>query len=396
MKSSVVILGCLLLSSLAHAGKESSGGGNASCAEFADIAGMIVGGLKSLGQAKVSAINPKVKITDLNNVYERLRCIPVNTLDRQARSYPREGRTDLLVKEWRRLSDEKKQRLVAHELAVLARYEVDGQYNISDDITYLADAQSDAIFELPRCTEIDQKSFAVGSKCITADSVEHIGQSIFESVKIDETHAGWKDPKGNIWTESLGLTDSATQAKELCQAIGGSLPTGKDYYSAEHVLLSQVLPDLKGEKAFTWTSDDDAQYNIQYVFFSSSLFGARLARAEHGSKYSVHCLIQDNGINDALKAKTLAMVSKSQTLSYVMSNSLAEPKPTISIAVSSLDLNSIRCDHGNDGESAYSYCVIPVQRSSACALKMKAVEFDYDSQGSFKFVVQPETNCIRF
>lgn len=278
---------------------------------------------------------------------------------------------------------------------MLARYEVDGQYNISDDIAYLADADSDSIFEFPRCEELGKTIPETGSKCIASDLVSHKSQSVFERVKIDESHSGWKDPEENIWSDSLGLTGSPVEAQKLCNEIGGTLPTGREYYTANYRHdLPKAFSDLNGEKTLAWTAD--TQDGKAQVFFNSSLFGSTSLEAVRGSKYAIHCLIQEDTINAALRAKTLAIVSKSDTLTYVISNRLSEPKPNANIPVSSLDLNSVRCDHGQDGERAYSYCVIPVQNSSRCKLQTRAVEFDFDSQGQFKFVIQPETNCVRF
>ncbi|MFL5812783.1 MAG: hypothetical protein ACJ763_04345 [Bdellovibrionia bacterium] len=134
-----------LLVSPAHAGPRSGGGGDARCLEYANLMGEIVKTLALAGQDKINAINPLVRLDDLIQVKRNLRCLPVVQLDRQARSNPATGQTDLLVNEWEKLDLNQKLGLTAHEMSVLAGYENDGEYYISEDLVKIARTNSQAI-----------------------------------------------------------------------------------------------------------------------------------------------------------------------------------------------------------------------------------------------------------
>jgi hypothetical protein len=140
----LTLFGSLLMSS-AYAGPRSGGGGDFRCAEYADLADRIASTLAEVGQEKVNSVNDTIRVDDMERVSKRLVCIPVSSLDRQARSYPASGRTDLLVFSWEGLSRPEKVRLTAHEMSILAGYEVDGEYSVSNKLVEILQKSSKPI-----------------------------------------------------------------------------------------------------------------------------------------------------------------------------------------------------------------------------------------------------------
>ncbi len=135
---SVFLSGTLLLGNFAFAnfqGGESSGGGDARCAEFYQFASRVSIELAKLGQAKINTIDPLIKADQLREIVMKpLQVLPVHGLDRQARSNPVTDTTSLDVDQYENLSIQEKYRLVCHELLVLANVEGDGEYSVSDDL----------------------------------------------------------------------------------------------------------------------------------------------------------------------------------------------------------------------------------------------------------------------
>lgn len=117
-----------------------SGGGYVYCAEYQDMVGRIASALVTVGQGTVDGTNKVIRVNDLWSIKKVLTCLPVVELDRQARSNPTSKHTDLLIQvfngiiPWQNLSKTEQMRLAAHELAVLAGYENDGEYFISSDM----------------------------------------------------------------------------------------------------------------------------------------------------------------------------------------------------------------------------------------------------------------------
>jgi hypothetical protein len=126
----------------AHAGPRSGGGGDPRCAEFSNLMGEVVKTLAIVGQDKLNSINPLVRLEDLIKVKRNLRCLPVEELDREAISYPADGHTDLLVSEWENQGMREKLSLTTHEMCVLAGYENDGEYYVSEDLVKAVRANS--------------------------------------------------------------------------------------------------------------------------------------------------------------------------------------------------------------------------------------------------------------
>lgn len=140
-----VVTVTLLSQSPAFAGAGSGGGGDPRCSEYSNLMGEIVKSLAIAGQDKISAVNPLVRLDDLVKVKRNLKCLPVKELDREARSYPADGHTDLLVSEWEKQDLNQKINLTAHEMSVLATYENDGEYYISEDLVKIVRASSKSI-----------------------------------------------------------------------------------------------------------------------------------------------------------------------------------------------------------------------------------------------------------
>ena len=91
--------------------------------------------LKTIGQEKVSRENAVINVDELLRIKQSpLKCLPVKNLDRQARSIPAEKLTKLDAEDWEKMTMFEKIVLVNHELSVLAKYETDGEYFISEDI----------------------------------------------------------------------------------------------------------------------------------------------------------------------------------------------------------------------------------------------------------------------
>lgn len=114
------------------------GGGDPHCAEYANIAGKISVALARVGQENINKINPLVDARSFWEVKKQMRCVPTESLDRVARSYRPSVKgqpyTELLVSEWAKLSFIAKARLATHELAVMAGYENDGEYFVSEPL----------------------------------------------------------------------------------------------------------------------------------------------------------------------------------------------------------------------------------------------------------------------
>lgn len=136
-----VIITMSMVSFFSHAAGEgagSGGGGDVRCYEYSNLVGQIVKSLAVVGQEKIDSVNPLIRVDQLVGIKQKLKCLPVKKLDRQARSYSEDVRTDLLVTEWQRLEHVEKIKLASHELSVLAGYETDGEYFVSEDIVKIA------------------------------------------------------------------------------------------------------------------------------------------------------------------------------------------------------------------------------------------------------------------
>jgi hypothetical protein len=118
------------------AGGADAGGGAFFCAEYSDLVRKIIFDLNELGQTEINS--DKIKLVDLLQIKEKIKCIPVKSLDRTIRSSPSLGTSYLLYDgtstTWQYLHMSEKIRLATHEIAILASYEFDGEYAVSDKI----------------------------------------------------------------------------------------------------------------------------------------------------------------------------------------------------------------------------------------------------------------------
>jgi hypothetical protein len=138
LKTTIMAL-MVICSHQAKAGND-GGGGYIYCAQYMDTAGRVAEVLMKIGQTKVNQESGVVKVDELWNIRIQMSCLPAQNLDRQARSNPETKHTELLVENsngiipWQYISKAEQLRLVVHELSVLARYENDGEYFVSDTI----------------------------------------------------------------------------------------------------------------------------------------------------------------------------------------------------------------------------------------------------------------------
>lgn len=135
-------VGASLLPTQAHGGGAHGGGGHHSCQEYVGLAGRIVYELTKIEKNQPELIKSlpielnryKEILKGAGDLKKPLTCLPVEQLDRDARSYQDSNSTNLLWQSWNNLILPKKIQLTVHELCVLAGDEVDGQYNVSKDI----------------------------------------------------------------------------------------------------------------------------------------------------------------------------------------------------------------------------------------------------------------------
>lgn len=124
-------------------GGQEGKGGDPYCAEFSDSLGRIAAALKTMGQEKINLVNAVINESDLWNIKKRFKCKPVDQLDRQAKSFSAKTETHLDWQKFRDLKFYNRIRLIAHELCVLAEYEGDGEYFVSDDLMRLLTENSE-------------------------------------------------------------------------------------------------------------------------------------------------------------------------------------------------------------------------------------------------------------
>lgn len=115
-------------------GGNSGGGGDIRCAEYSDLVGKIVSTLHGSDPENVAKELHGLDVKVLLRVKKNLKCFPVQELNRQAFSYPQTVTTKLLASSWEEMTYPEKVRLATHELCVLAGYEFDGQYALSQKI----------------------------------------------------------------------------------------------------------------------------------------------------------------------------------------------------------------------------------------------------------------------
>src|SRR5262245_3494447 len=86
MIKTLLLSSCLFLAAESKASADKAGnGGDAACAEFAANVKRIAVALVNLGQSKVNKINSVIDV-DQAFKFSSVSCVPVETLDREARS----------------------------------------------------------------------------------------------------------------------------------------------------------------------------------------------------------------------------------------------------------------------------------------------------------------------
>ena len=112
-------------------------GGHQSCAKFIDFVGRVGAAIGNVEQSKIDKLNRLINGFLLHEESRKFTCLPTEELDRTARTLKisdKEIRTTLKWKDWDALSTDAKLDLAAHELAVGADLESEGQYFNSQDI----------------------------------------------------------------------------------------------------------------------------------------------------------------------------------------------------------------------------------------------------------------------
>lgn len=149
---------------IASDGTNTSGGGDANCQEFNDIAGEVTVALAKVGQRNIAAENPLVRLDDLVKIKRALRCVPENGIPRHAISFPAQKLTKLNSEKWARLNKIQKTNLVIHELAVLAQYEQDGEYYISKSIRNVLAEHPNSLSVLLRLSNVTANEVIVNER----------------------------------------------------------------------------------------------------------------------------------------------------------------------------------------------------------------------------------------
>lgn len=192
------------------------GGGDPRCSEYSSSVGTVVKALAMAGQDKIDAINPMIRLDDLVKIKQGLKCFPVEKLDRVARSYPSEGYTDLLVTQWQKHDLYSKINLAAHELAVLARYENDGEYYTSEDIIKIVRQNSKQINNLMSAEQVIEN--ADGSVTLIRPFVVLEDKKVYfgvESKKKTELLFGFF----NNYSEENTVTSPESVALGICKYL---------------------------------------------------------------------------------------------------------------------------------------------------------------------------------
>ncbi len=257
----------------ANAGPITTGGGDIRCAEFSDLARKLASALSQAGQIEVNKIDPKIRVLRIEEISSELRCLPVKVLDREARSYPSEMRIDLLVDRWDDLTAIKKLRLVAHELAVLAEYEAEGEYSVSENILNIAKEHSQFIRNsLSASTTITNpdKSVTLFNPTIEYKGMpRHIG---FIQRIIELPDGPMPYPEGNAGDEALERKARA-HAEGACKYFGYSIVKAYSYSSKDVSGMIYCKIDTMGNLAGCYVKNENfiSQAGYPNIFVVRSL-----------------------------------------------------------------------------------------------------------------------------
>jgi hypothetical protein len=156
--------------------------------------------------------------------------------------------------------------LVHHEYAGLAGFETNGDsadshYDLSNQITeYLGEqvVKKLSVKKQPQvlsCGALDTRTSPVGLKCMTTDG------SVYERVSVSGFGMGWKAPNGLVWSGRLAFRVDYNTAADLCDQLGGEIPSRNDFMLGQVHGLREVLQETKYFNQWTSTTcGDEASY----------------------------------------------------------------------------------------------------------------------------------------
>jgi len=152
----IISLGLFQIQTTAHAGNESSGGGDEACIEYYDKVNNVAKAFIRLGDDVLQKAHPRLIKDELLEAARSLKCEPVMELDRTARTFLSQRKTQLLKPAWVKLTYLERYRLSAHELMVVLGIEDDGEYSVSTrlfsrvlDAGYIGEDRAEKIIPLP-------------------------------------------------------------------------------------------------------------------------------------------------------------------------------------------------------------------------------------------------------
>ncbi len=143
--SAGLALSCLISINVFATGPGASGGGDSICFEFMSLTGLISSSMEILGQQKIDQVNPIVKIHEIVEIRKKLQCEPRYNIGAVAVSYPDKSLTHVSIERWPQTEIRSKLAIAVHELFILARYEDDGEYPLTEPILNFLIAESAAI-----------------------------------------------------------------------------------------------------------------------------------------------------------------------------------------------------------------------------------------------------------
>jgi hypothetical protein len=303
MKSSVVILGCLLLSSLAYAGKESSGGGDLCEDRIKIIRDDLVSWIHQSGPQGLALPSGTNATQYSNQMLSQLGTAKISCVGASDKGFPvqvnghpkvcrfdqdfGESRITCDLTKFMSLSEANQYVLVHHEFAGLAGFELpngdDSNYEISNQISEYISNQS-------------VKKLAIKRSPVVRTSVS--GHKFIQVTDHPELGEAWRDESGLIWGDPVvdkslirfRATDvtsyfakvSQQKAAAYCNAIGAHLPTKAEFHrlatylgrDSETGFTPEIIPYI-GDVAYWWTGStaENANYEERKGYMFRSYYG---------------------------------------------------------------------------------------------------------------------------
>jgi hypothetical protein len=238
--------------------------------------GEIVKSLALVGQDKINAVNPLVRLDDLIKVKRNLKCLPVQELDREARSYPADGHTDLLVSEWEKQDLYEKISLTTHEMSVLASYENDGEYYISEDLVKIVRTNSQSINNQMSAEQVIENK--EGSVTLVRPFAMIEGIKVYYGIEARISQLMYPIIGVN-GSDRLNLGNTVTVSEGVCKYLGyqnaldyelSSTASGNTYadMSGDGHLLGQKTkhnPSKRHERMYSYWDDSYEVYPFQSI-----------------------------------------------------------------------------------------------------------------------------------